>query len=689
MRNVFLGAILLGVLAGGIVAGVRVATRDSGSAASPPAATPAASPTTEAGAGPATARAAAEAFAAAWSAGDMGALHRLLSRDARIRYPLAEFTEEYASFERELTVRTVEAAVSEVSGSTARLSVHLETGYFGPFDYTTTLNLLNEAGGWVVAWERTAIHPDHQGLRRFESTIERPRRGSILDRNGEVLAATVEVRMVGLNRAIIRDQAAVRSALLELGFEAAVIDAAFASPIPQNQRVAVGPVPEGRYEQALGLANTLSGILVYIEERREHPLGPAAAHVVGYTRELTAEELAARRGDGARPGDRIGASGLEAGLDARLAGRPGAELRLVGPDGNVVRVIASEPFVPGEDVTTTLDASLLRATHARLGDRTGAAVVLDPRTNEVLALNSSPSFDPQAFERGDAAAIAAINADERAPLLNRATLGLYSAGSVFKLVTGAAGLVHGGMSVDDTIFCGATWDGIDPPRRNWEGAQGPLTVAGGLRRSCNPVFYEIALRLYNTTDGALSDMARAFGFGAETGIEFVAEEPGLVPDAEWKVANRGELWFPGDEVNLGIGQGDLLITPLQLANAYSTFVARELRNPVILVGDTAASRGALPLTDEQWAHLQSGLVAVTGPTGTASSAFWNAGYTDFAGKSGTAEDTGLQQHVLFVAYAPAAAPAALAAVVLDEGQSGSLEAGPIARDLVLSALGRR
>jgi len=339
-------------------------------------------------------------------------------------------------------------------------------------------------------------------------------------------------------------------------------------------------------------------------------------------------------------------------------------------------------------VTTTLDAVVLTASYQRLAERPGSAVVIDPRTNTILALNSSPSFDPDIFERGDSAAIAAINASADAPLLNRATFGLYSAGSTFKLITGAAGLISGIFTPSSTIYCGATWDGIDPPRRNWEGAQGPLTIAGGLMRSCNPVFYEIAYQLYQSGTGILSKTARDFGFGTPSGVVGLAEEAGLVPDAEWKQKNRGEAWFPGDEVNLGIGQGDLLITPLQLANAYSSFVAHELRTPVIVSGITAEARGPIPLSDAGLALLAEGLRLVAGPNGTANSVFWNAGYTNFAGKSGTAEDAGLQQHVLFVAMSPASAPAAIAAVVLDGGQSGSLEAGPIARDLVLSALSR-
>jgi penicillin-binding protein 2 len=254
-------------------------------------------------------------------------------------------------------------------------------------------------------------------------------------------------------------------------------------------------------------------------------------------------------------------------------------------------------------------------------------------------------------------------------------------------VTGAAGLLSGFFDPASRINCPFSWDGVDPPRRNWEGGQGLLTIAQGLMRSCNTLFYEVGLRLYNDTDGLLSETARQFGFGTETGIVGIPEEAGLVPDAQWKSANRGEPWYPGDEVNLAIGQGDLLITPLQLANAYSTFVMDSLRAPVIVQGQTPGEGTALLLTPAQHDHLLLGLKLVTGASGTASAAFALSGYNDFGGKSGTAEDAGSQQHVLFVAFAPSGAPGALAAVVFDEGQSGSIEAGPIARDMVLTALG--
>ncbi len=628
---------------------------------------------------------AARAYARAWSNDEPGVLYKLLTPAAQQVYTLAAFESEFDEFSAEMTGRGQAATVEEVREGRARLGVHLKTAYFGDFEYTTTLNLRLISGRWLVEWSPAAIHPDLLGGNQFLSTIERPRRGTIFDRNGQPLAVTRDVRMVGLNRSVIKDEPAVRAALIAFGFGEGQVDAAFKSTLGLNQRVAVGRTGDEQAETAAALSR-IAGVIIYFESQRVHPLGAAAAHVVGYTRELTAEELKARPGEGLQAGDRVGAIGIEAAMDGVLGGRIGVELALVDVTGARVRVIQDRPFVPAADITTTLDSAVLRTAHERLGQRAGAATVIDPLTNEILAINSSPSFDPDAFERGDRVALEQIASAPNSPQANRATAGLYSAGSTFKLITGAAGLSSGLFKTTDQLFCGASWDGIDPPRKNWEGTQGPLTIAQGLMRSCNPVFYEIALRLYNKTDGALSAMARAFGLGTSTGVVGIGDEAGLVPDAAWKKAKRGEAWFPGDEVNLGIGQGDLLMTPLQLANAYAAFLAGKLRIPVLLAGQEASLRNEIPLTAEQAAHLRLGLQLVTSASGTASAAFANAGYTNFGGKSGTAEDVGTQQHVLFVAYAPVSQPRAVAAVVLDEGASGSIEAGPIARDIVLAAL---
>lgn len=675
MRGIFLGAVVLGLVAGGIVAGARTISWGGD------AQTQAAGASAEAG----SPRATVEAFAKAWAAENYAALYLLLDQDSQRSATLEQFSEAYATFATEMTRTDLRVTPGEVQGTQAALSVKLATAYFGQFEYTTVLNLTKTPAGWAVRWDSSAIHPDMAGGRAFKSTIQRPVRGSILDRTGVALAVTRDVRFLGLNRSAVVDRAALTNALVAFGYSKEQVDEAFANKAGPSQRVQVGPVPDSKAEEASTQLRGIPGVLLYFESKRVHPLGTAAAHVVGYTRELTAEELSKRAGEGLRIGDRVGAVGLEASMDSVLAGKVGSELRLLDADGVTVKTVMSREYAAGKEVRTTLDARVLQAAAGRLGERAGAAVVIDPRTNAILALNSSPSFDPDAFERNDQVALAAIIKAEGSPLANRATTGLYSAGSTFKLITGAAGLVYGGYKPADQLECGSVWRGVDPPRRNWEGGQGLLTIAQGLMRSCNPVFYEIGLTLYNDTDGALSKMAREFGFGAATSVVGLSEEDGQVPDAASKRAKTGLPWYPGDEVNLAIGQGDLLITPLQLANAYSTFVSTALRAPVVLAGEEAKVRGTLPLTPEQKAHLLLGLKLVTSVTGTANAAFALSGYTDFAGKSGTAEDADTQQHVLFVAMAPANAPTAIAAIVLDEGQSGSIEAGPIARDLVLVA----
>jgi len=681
MRGVFLGAVLVGLLVGGVVAGVRAFMSSSdGSTAGDSGEAPAGS-----------LRATADEWAAAWSRDDIEGLYQLLTPAAQQAFPLSAFRDAYAAFENETTLMSLEASRRTAGEATAELAVRVSTAYFGDLEYSTTLNLEQTPGGWLVAWAPSAIHPDLVAGQSIKSTVQRPTRGAIFDRNGEPLAITRDVRMLGLNRSLVVDRALLTAALVAFGFTQEQVDGAFNAGGGPQQRVGVGPIPDEKAEQAATELRSLAGVVIYFEAQRIHPLGSAGAHVIGYTREFTAEELEELRGTGYRIGDRVGAVGLEAALEETLAGKPGGTLAVYDSGNNLLKTLVTTPFAEGQDVTTTLDAAVLVAAQQRLGARAGAGVIIDPRTNELRAIVRSPSFDANAFERNDADALAAITSATNAPLSNRATEGTYSAGSVFKLITGAAGLAYGGYTPTSTIFCGATWDGVDPPRRNWEGSQGPLTIAQGLMRSCNPVFYEIALTLYNQTpddapSGPLSQMARLFGFGAPTGIGILPEAAGLVPDAAWKRQQRGEPWYPGDEVNLGIGQGDLLITPLQLANAYSAFVHGGLRVPVILAGEDAATVNDLPLSAEQSAHLLQGLKLVTSPSGTASAAFANAGYTNFAGKSGTAEDAGQQQHVLFVAMAPADTPGAIAAVVLDDGDSGSIEAGPNARDMVLAAL---
>ncbi|MEP7216738.1 MAG: NTF2-like N-terminal transpeptidase domain-containing protein, partial [Anaerolineaceae bacterium] len=371
MRRLFLGALVLGILIGGVVSGVRAFTR-GGSEPVGGAGAPA-----EVG----SARATIEAFARAWNSENFQALYLLLDPDSQRGTTLEQFTTAYGSFASEMTSTELRATAGTVQGTQATLLVKLTTAYFGQFEYTTILNLTRSPTAWLVHWDTSAVHPDLKDGRTFKSTIQRPVRGTIFDRTGTPLAITRDVRFLGLNRAVVTDKAALTTALVDFGFTREQVDAAFNSGAGATQRVQVGVVPDDKADLAATVLRPISGVLLYFESRRVHPLGAAAAHVVGYTRELTAEELATTPGVGLRPGDRVGATGLESSQEQRLAGKIGSELRLVDADGTALKTVVSQNYVAGQEVRTTLDAKVLQAAAARLGSRAGAAVVIDPRTN--------------------------------------------------------------------------------------------------------------------------------------------------------------------------------------------------------------------------------------------------------------------------------------------------------------------
>ena len=233
MRGIFLGAVALGLAVGLSVAGVRVFT--SGSDA----------PEKDAPAQSGSPEATAEAFAGAWNQGDYSALYLLLTPDSQRAISLQEFTQAYESFESELTGTQLSASVQSAGEGQATLAVRLATAYFGDFEYTTVLNLSPAPGGWTVNWDTSTIHPDMAGGRTFKSSIERPVRGTIFDRNGEPLALTQDVSYIGLNRSIVVDRAGLTAALVGFGFTEEQVDAAFADPAGPTQRVRVSRVRRG------------------------------------------------------------------------------------------------------------------------------------------------------------------------------------------------------------------------------------------------------------------------------------------------------------------------------------------------------------------------------------------------------------------------------------------------------------
>jgi penicillin-binding protein 2 len=339
--------------------------------------------------------------------------------------------------------------------------------------------------------------------------------------------------------------------------------------------------------------------------------------------------------------------------------------------------------VPGQDIQLTLDAAIQTAASESLGDKTGSVVILDPRDNTLLALASQPSFDPNQFVIGlSDDQWQHLNGPER-PLVLRATESAYPTGSIFKVITMAAGLEQGGFKPTNTFNCGLDWTGLPGVTlHNWE-QQGTLNLSEALTESCNPAFYEIGLKLDQLDPMILPTFARAFGLGAPTRTAGVQEVTGTVPDPEWKQQQLHEPWTSGDGVNLAIGQGYLLATPLQMANAYAALArGGALLAPQLMADQEPQTLGSLNLARTTLAPILDGMKRVTStPPGTAYYAFRDE-KLPIAAKTGSAENENPDAHAWFVGFLPPDKPSLLVLVMVEGGQHGGTVAAPIARSLI-------
>ena len=426
-----------------------------------------------------------------------------------------------------------------------------------------------------------------------------------------------------------------------------------------------------------------------------------------------------------RPGTVIGRGGIEYAYEKELHGSEGLRKLEVDSTGEVRRVLGRREPKKGMDLVTTIDARVQKIAedslaqglekarsiyHEESGKKylapAGGAVVMDPRTGEIIAMASFPDYDPGAFVGGiSQAEYDALTKDNPAlPLLNRAIQVAYAPGSTFKPVTAAAALETGVAKVNQRFNCPASVRIADRTFRNWKSTNsGMLTFNQAMADSCDTVFYPWGLEFYRTfrtnRTEVLQDYARRFGFGARTGIEIPFEKAGRVPDEGWLKAVNKQLpqafpyatWLPGYTINMSIGQGDVLATPLQLANAYAAIAnGGTLHEPhlglkLLNGGDEIkvqreTRQRSVAVSQATLGALRSSLEAVT-TVGTAASTFVNSPLNAIgvAGKTGTAEFAGKQPFAWFAAYAPARDPQYVVAVMLEEGGHGGETAAPIAR----------
>jgi penicillin-binding protein 2 len=460
-------------------------------------------------------------------------------------------------------------------------------------------------------------------------------------------------------------------------------------------------------------APDMPGILVDVGTSRMYPFSEKLSHVVGYVAPATETDVADDP-ELALPGIRVGRAGLEKTHDLDLRGSAGAVQLEVNALGRVIRELDRQEGMPGEDVGLSLDASLQEAVLTRLGDESASAVVMDCRNGEVLAMVTNPSFDPAVFNSGVSQAQWAEWAqDKRTPLLNRATAGLYSPGSTFKMAVALAGLESRAISPGDIITCPGYLDLGDARFHCWrQGGHGGLDLRGGLKNSCDVFFYEIAKR---TGIDRIAAMAHRLGMGTELQIDLPGARTGLIPTREWRIS-QGHPWNLGDTVVSGIGQGYIQVTPLQLAT-YAARVAtgrkvephltRKLAGE-LQTGSQPSDWPSLGLNDRSMHLVREGMWAVVNEAGgTAPLAKLPDQRWQMAGKTGSAQVRRVSRelreqgnfdssklpwefrpHALFVAYAPYDAPRYALSVVVEHGNAGAAAAGPIAKDIMMDVLQR-
>jgi penicillin-binding protein 2 len=453
----------------------------------------------------------------------------------------------------------------------------------------------------------------------------------------------------------------------------------------------------------------LAGVLPDVGETRAYPYGNLFSHILGYVAPVGPEDKKEDDTDPllALPGFRIGKRGVEKEYEEEIRGSAGVTRVEVNAYGRIIRELGEEQGTPGKDVHLTIDQQLQQFTSQRLGEESAAAAVLDVTTGDVLALSSTPAYDPNAFNTGISNALwHDLTTNDHKPLLNKVIGGVYPPGSTFKPAMAVAAYDNG--LKDLHVHCSGSVRLGNYTFHCWKkGGHGGVDLRRGIQVSCDVFFYEVAKRL---GIDKLEQTARALGLGAPTGIELPGERTGFIPSRAWKEATYHVPWQQGETLSCGIGQGYVTVTPLQLATLAARIASGKAVVPRIVhnVGNAQTPRPLpenLPFSDEAFSAVHGGMSAVTNePGGTAFA--WRISEPGFemAGKTGTAQvrrisaeehaagvrknetlPWKLRDHALFMAFAPVINPKYACAVVIEHGAVGAHPQVQMARDILLFA----
>jgi len=665
-------------------------------------------------------------FLTAWTNQDYASMYQLLSLDSQKVYTQDQFSSAYTNAAKTMTltkITTTPAAVlSEITGTSAQFSFHVryDTLVLGPVERDLKMYLVNKDGHWGIVWDPGLILPELTGGYTLQLAVQSPSRANIYDRNGLVfvasdaptvtieavpgeISATNEGQMLDLLSRVLR----IAPDKIKSNYSGA----------PADQKVALGDADAEIVQANQDQLSSYPG-LYFVNKTSRRYYNSLAPHVMGYTSYIPKEQLTQYEALGYSDNAVVGLSGLEKWGEQYLAGISGGTLSTYTPAGDLSTQVAQRDPKPAQNLYTTLDRNLQAAVQDTLveaykaGTNTwaptaggAAVVVLDVNTGNALALANYPDFDPNILNphNNNPLATSAYLQDmlnnPLKPFLDRATQGQYPPGSIFKIVTSTAAYESGVETPDSTYTSIGYWDGLGQQNRRYDwlqGGHGTITFAQALTASCDSCFYEAGLLLGQKDPMIIPTTAREYGFGQNLGLQ-IEENPGLIPDPNWLKQTRSQDWSLSDSVNIAIGQGDVLATPLQVAVMIGAIAnGGTIYRPHFV--DHVGLSGQPPSVTFQpevigkvnisLAHLQSirdsmHAVASDAKIGTAQ---WRLGDMSIqvAGKTGTAQVSGATAPPIawFAGYAPFDKPEIAVVVMIENGGQGSAVAAPIFRRIV-------
>jgi len=656
----------------------------------------------------------ADNWLAAWQAGDYDAMYDMISAASQKAITREDFVARYQGIADKAGLTKITATRNGDPGldGTVPYIVTYTSNLVGDYSEKNAIPIIKEEAGWTVQWSPSLIFRDLGADTCIDFAGTTPTRGTIYDRNGNVLAEDSVFAQVGVSVGQVEDPTTYDDLSAIIDMPADDIREAVEGN-PENWQVPLKNFPSKQTTELLNAVQGIPGVTVTQTTARTYPYGSLTAHVVGWVTAVTQEDIDADDTGTVESGQMIGRSGIEAGANDLLAGASGGKLEIVNCDTRAIdKIIAERAPTPSQDVYLTIDVDFQKQVDAALtaqvnAEQRAAAVVLDPQTGAVLAMVSHPTFDPNGYITTDFSEkdLQLMNDGLANAEMNRVASQSAPTGSIFKVITTAAAMKYLDYDENTMIDCPATFSIGEQSWNDWVvengvAPQGTLTLHDGLVQSCNSVFYQIGQTLDDEDSSYLPDMAKAFGLGAKTGIPYFPEVAGVIPDPEWKSEVIGDGWSTGDAVNMAIGQGYVLATPLQMAVAYAAianggtvlqpYLVDRTRNTgeeqTTQVGKRVEN-GDLGLSTEQITQLQDMLRDQTSNTrGVGSSKVFGDFSFEISGKTGTAEnslDGTNKPHGWFAGYGPGQndEPTIASVVMFENVGEGGTYAAPATRKI--------